>query len=202
MSTTSLRYLPASRGTLLRLRQQLELARRGKSVLEMRRDQLIKEIFAMLDKLKMRAKVEEKYIKALEEVNHLRLNRREPEFSSIASLVKPPIIDVLMVSVQGVPVPQVRILKEPDFSQVRDPEYRSALVALWEAIKNLIEITNIEMAVEKLCAQLSYINRVVNSLEENFIPTLEEIIRYIEEKIEEEMLEEFVRLKRYSRVGL
>ncbi|RLE82607.1 MAG: hypothetical protein DRJ52_01970 [Thermoprotei archaeon] len=199
MGLTSLRYLPASRGTLLKLRRQLELAKRGKSVLEMRRDQLVKEIFTLIDRLKERPKIEEKYIKALEDLSLLRLKRGEVEFFSIVSLVRPPVLEVLAISIEGVSVPQIKILRKPDYSLVKDPEYRTLLENAWQVIEELIEVTNIEIAVEKLCAQLSYINRVVNSLEENFIPKLEETIRYIGEKIEEEMLEEFVRLKNIAR---
>lgn len=198
MSTSS-RFLTVSRGTLIRLRRQLELVRRGKEVLEMRREQLVREIFRLIDKLKARLEVERGYIRALEEISKIRVYRGEQEFLSITGLVKRPIIDIRPVSIQGVPVPQAEIVSEPDVSLIRDPEYHKVLEQLWETFHKLIEIANAEIAVEKLGEQLAYINRVVNSLEKSIIPSLEESIRYIGERLEEEMIEEFVRLREYAR---
>jgi len=109
--------------------------------------------------------------------------------------VKPPEIEIVIVSRQGVPVPEARIIAEPDYSKVADPEYREALEKLWEAMKTMIAVANKEMEVEKLCEQLQYINRVVNSLERNLIPKLEDALRHIEERVAEEEIEEFVRIK-------
>jgi len=160
----------------------------------MRRDQLVREIFLLIDKLKKRANIEKKFVEALDSLAILRIYRGEQEFRSMLELVKPPEIEVLLVSVQGVPVPQARVKKEPDFSLIKDPEYYMAFTRLWEAVKELIEISNIEVVVERLTAQLSYINRVVNSIEKKLIPSFRETIRYIEEKLEEEVLGEYIRL--------
>jgi len=194
MSITSLGYLPASRGTLLTLRNRLELVRRGKEILEMRRDQLVGEVFRLMERLRERADLERRYVEALKELAMLRVSRGEQEFQSIVGLIREPEIKTLLVSVQGVAVPQVRIVREPDFSLIKDPEYRKALEELWSSLKELIEASNIEIAVERLSEQLSYINRIVNSLEKNIIPSLEDAIRYIEEKLDEEMLGEHIRI--------
>ena len=194
MAISSLSYLPASRGTLLALRRKLALVRRGKEILEMRRDQLVGEIFRLIGMLRERADIERKYVRALADLAFLRVARGEQEFRSIVGLVRKPEMESLLVSIQGVAVPQVKIVKEPDFSLIKDPEYRKLLERLWEAVKELIEASNIEIAVERLSEQLSYINRVVNSLEKNIIPSLEDAIRYIEEKLDEEMLSEYIRI--------
>jgi len=193
--SSQLAFLPASRGTLLLLRRRLQLVKRGKEVLQMRRDQLVKEVFAIMDELKKLAEAERKYLEAARRVTQLRMSRGEHDFESIASLVRPPEIDIVIVSRQGVPVPEARIVYEPDYSRVADPEYREALEKLWEAIKTMIIVANKEMEVEKLCEQLQYINRVVNSLERNLIPSLEDTLRHIEERVTEEEIEEFVRMK-------
>lgn len=194
MSSNILGYLPASKGTLLALRHKLELIQRGKNILEMRRDQLVREVFLLIDKLEKRTESERKFARALEKLSILRIYRGEQEFNSILGLVKPPEIEILLVSIQGVPVPQAKIKKEPDLSLIKDPEYHKAFKELWEATRELIDIANIEVAIEKLTAQLSYINRVVNSLEKKLIPAFKEAIRYIEEKLEEEVLGEYIRL--------
>ena len=196
--SSELAFLPASRGTLLLLRRRLELVKRGKEVLQMRRDQLGKEVFAIMDELKKLAEAEKRYLEAARRVTQLRMSRGEHDFESIASLVRPPEIEIVIVSRQGVPVPEARIISEPDYSRVADPEYREALENLWEAMKTMILVANRELEVEKLCQQLQYINRVVNSLEKNLIPKLEDALRRIEEHVSEEEIEEFVRIKLVS----
>lgn len=195
---SSLRYLPTSRGTLVSLRQRLQLVKRGKEVLEMRRDQLVKEIFLLIDKLKLRSILEDSFVNNLKRISRLRLTIGELDFHSKANLVRPPKLDALLVSIQGVPVTQVRVLEDVDLSKLKDPELEEAIEKLWDSLKGLIEIANIEVAVERLCQQLAYINRIVNSLDRNIIPQLEEAIRHIEEKLEQESLEEFIRLKKLS----
>jgi len=195
---SSLAFLPVSRGTLVKLRERYEVARRGKEVLEMRREQLIKEVFFLMDKLKERDVLEKELLEALDRVSRLRMYKGEGEFRSLSALVKPPKIEVLLTSIQGVPVPQARILEEPDLSEVTDVEFIAAYESLWKVFKPLIELANIEIAVEKLSKQLSYINRVVNSLERNLLPQLKDMISYIEERLDEEMISEFVRLKKIS----
>uniref|UniRef100_A0A7C1T207 V-type ATP synthase subunit D n=1 Tax=Thermofilum pendens TaxID=2269 RepID=A0A7C1T207_THEPE len=192
---SELRFLPASRGTLQLLRRRLELVQRGKDVLQMRRDQLAKELLTMLDELRKRSEAEKAFLEASRRIAALRVARGEHEFRSITSLVKPPEVVGVTISYQGVPVPQARVAQEPDISKVTDPDYRTAIEELWKAVKSLIEVANMEVAVEKISEQLSYVNRIVNSLEKNIIPLLQDALRRVEERVLEEELEDFVRVK-------
>ena len=192
---SELRFLPASRGTLQLLRRRLELVQRGKDILQMRRDQLAKELLSIMEGLRRREDAEREFFEAARRVALLRLTRGDYDFRSMAALVRPPKVVSVLTSYQGVPVPQARVVEDPDFSKVVDPEYREAVEKLWEAVKKLIDVANSEAAVERISEQLSYINRVVNSLEKNVIPALQDALRRIEERVIEEELEDFVRIK-------
>jgi len=192
---SELAFLPASRGTLQVLRRRLELVKRGKDVLQMRRDQLAKELLGIMDELQKRPQAEHEFIEASRRVAIMRMARGEYDFRSTASLVRPPKIVSIIVSYQGIPVPQVRIAEDPDFSQITDPDYREAIEHLWNAVRTMIDVANKELAVEKISDQLLYINRVVNSLEKNLIPAFTDVLRRIEERVIEEELEDFVRVK-------
>lgn len=192
---SELAFLPASRGTLQLLRRRLELVKRGKDVLQMRRDQLAKELLGIMNELQKRSQAEQEFIEAARRAAMLRVARGEYDFRSASSLVKPPKITSVIVSYQGIPVPQARITEDPDFSQINDPDYRETIEHLWNAVKTMIDVANKEVAVEKISEQLLYINRVVNSLEKNLIPALTDVLRRIEERVVEEELEDFVRVK-------
>ena len=135
-------------------------------------------------------------MKVLEDIAKFRLSRGDLYFNSILTLVKPPEFDVILISVEGISVPQIRIREKPDFSNIRDPEFRRLVTNLWSVIQDLVEIANTEASMERLCEYLAYINRVINSLEKNVIPSIQRTIKYIEEKLEEESIEEFIRLKK------
>ncbi len=194
----SIEFLPTSRGTLIKLRNKLELVKRGKEILEMRREQLIKEILSLLEIVKRRPLLEHKLTGKIREISKIRLIRGENEFKSIVGLVKQPVLEVLPISFQGVVVPQIKIIEDIDLNNLKDPEIKKLARELWSIIKELIKIVNAEVAIEEIAEYLAYINRVVNSLEKVIIPEIENLIKYVEEKLEEESIEEFTRLKKIS----
>ncbi len=195
---SELKFLPASRGTLQLLRRRLELVQRGKDILQMRRDQLAKELLSIMEGLRRRGDAEREFFEAARKVAMLRVVRGEHDFLSVTALVRPPRFVGVITSYQGVPVPQARIAEEPDYSKVVDPEYREAIEKLWDAVRKLVDVANSEAAVERISEQLSYINRVVNSLEKNTIPMLQDALRRVEERVLEEELEDFVRVKIFA----
>ena len=190
----------ASRSELLKLKKRLEIIRRGKNVLEMRRDQLISEIFRLIEKLKERAQAEKEFAYEVRKLSMLRLTYGDKEFITQLNLVEPPEFEIYDISIQGVKVPQVKILKDINTAKIYNSELKESVDKLWSALKFLLEIINIETAILKLVEHLTYINRVVNSLEKVVIPELERQVHDIEEKLFEEELEEHVRLSKIARI--
>ncbi|MEM4516406.1 MAG: V-type ATP synthase subunit D, partial [Thermofilum sp.] len=85
---SELKFLPASRGALQLLRRRLELVKRGKDILQMRRDQLAKELLSIMEYLRKRAEAEREFFEAARRVSLLRVVRGDYDFKSTASLVK------------------------------------------------------------------------------------------------------------------
>lgn len=196
MAIGDLAYLPPSRGTLNFLKRRLELAERGKRILEMRREVLIKEMFSLLERIRERKNIERRFIEALKSVNELRLRLGELDFRALASLSHPPGVSSLNVSFQGVPCLQVRLLGPPDTSLHYDSEILKRAGELWNAFAALVEATNAEVAVRCIGEQLIKVNQVINSLERSIIPMLEEAIKRIEERVAARELEEHVRIRK------
>mgnify|MGYP000032264405 CR=1 FL=1 len=193
---SSLRYLPATTGTLVKLRERLQLVRRGKEVLEMRRDQLIKEVYNLLSEIRKREELEKELYQLYERIKEIYATIGPDNISSYARTISKPKIRVIYESLFGVRVPRVDFLNVPDFTQISHPAVYQLALELWSLMENLFKIAAKEMAVESLSNELAYINRVVNSLEKNVIPQLIEQIHYVEERIREESLSEFVRIKK------
>ena len=196
MAISDLAYLPPSRGTLNLLKRRLELAERGKRILEMRREILTKEMFFLLEKVKERKNIERRFIETLKNVNELRLQLGELNFRALASLSRPPGATSLNVSFQGVPCPQVKLLGPPDTSLHYDAETLKLIDELWNALAALVDVSNFEVAVRCIGEQLLRVNQVINSLERNIIPMLEDAIRRTEERVAARELEEHVRVRK------
>jgi V/A-type H+-transporting ATPase subunit D len=190
---------PISRGTLQKLREKLTIARRGKEVLEMRREQLVREVLLRAKKVEERATLDDKLYELFGKAVKLYLTLGEYEYRSVCSTIKAPKVEILIESLQGVRVPRVKIVEEPNFSTVSDPEVRQLADSLYAALREAITLAAEEERVRALASYLEYINRVTNSLEKIIIPQLEESIRYISERLEEEMINEFTILKKIRR---
>jgi len=192
--------VPISRGTLLKLRERLTVARRGKEVLEMRREQLVHELLSSVEKIEGRSALDDKLYELFGEAVKLYLTLGEYGYRSMCSALKAPKVETLIESLYGVKVPKVKVVKEPNFSTISDPEVRRLASALYEALKEAISLAAEEEKVRALANHLEYVNRVTNSLEKIIIPQLEELIRYVSERLEEEMVSEFTALKKLKRL--
>ena len=104
-------------------------------------------------------------------------------------------VEVLPLSVMGVHVPVVRVVREPEVANRFSPLLMSVVGGLEELMRDLIKITELEAKIEIIARDLERTNRIVNALERIIIPELKETIRYIEDMLEEEALEEFTRIK-------
>jgi len=165
-------------------------------VLEMQREILTKEALSLLERVKGRREAEGRFVEALRRVNELRLRLGEPGFRALSCLSRPPSVLLLPVSFQGVPCPQIRVSAPPDTSLHYDAEVLERIGELWGALAALIEVANAEAAIRCISEQLVRLSQIINSLDRNVIPALEDAIRRVEERVAARELEEHVRARR------
>jgi V/A-type H+-transporting ATPase subunit D len=67
-------------------------------------------------------------------------------------------------------------------------------------IDELLNVAQIEASVERIANELMKVNRKVNALEKVIIPTYLKQIRYIEDSLFDEELEDFARIKHIQTV--
>lgn len=187
--------LTVSRGALLEVRRRIEIAQRGKEILEMRRDQLIGEAFRIAREVERRRELEESFEALMRRARLAYLVMGHRAVDSYSRLVAPPRVRIVGRSLLGVVVPEVGGVEAPDLAQL-PPQLRRLAEELWSLVKDFVALGAREAALESLCKEIGYLNRVVNSLERRVIPELEEEARYIKLILEERMIEEFVRVKK------
>jgi V/A-type H+-transporting ATPase subunit D len=189
-----------SRGVLLRLREQLDFTKRGKELLKMKRDHLAAETNRLLAKVRARHEFEQRLMKAYGVLRTAYLTLGYSRLQSQAFTVTPLEAKVRLRSVMGVLVPEIVQGKKPTISSVTDPSAYAAAEGLTASIGELLELAEAEARIECIGQELMMTNRKVNALERVLIPKLQQLIQYIEGRLEEETLEEFFRAKRVKAV--
>jgi len=187
--------VPSTKGALIRLRDTLSFIKKGKEVLQMKRDQLAGEVNKLLVKLAIRKEVEGKISDLLKEVMEILITLGTEDVSSLASSVPEISVDFRLYSVMGVVVPRITVKTQPQTNAISNLSVRKLAEKAKEVLTKMMEMAEIETGIERLALELMFTNRKVNALEKVVIPAYEEMIRYIEDRLFEQELEEFVRTK-------
>lgn len=189
--------LKPTKGFLLQLKKRVSFIEDGYRLLELKRDELAKELRTSLEELAARRMgFEEKVQGALKRLGRAYATLGTGEMTSQTWVAEKNLqIDVLPKSVMGILVPYVKILNKPSILDKHSPIARSAAQAFYELIDDLVQLAELESRVERIADDLEKTNRKVNALEKIVIPQYRRIIKQIEDRLDEDMLEEFIRTK-------
>jgi len=194
----SIRY---TRGFLLDLKRRLSFVQRAHDLLEMKRDQEIRELRSAIDRLRdLRAVLEKKAEEVLRDLAMLQAVYGSQEIISASMLMDERIeIEVLPRNVMGVNVPMIKIVKMPEVKG----RYPLHVEGLAEKVRGLLEdllrVAEVEAFVELVAEDLRKTSIRVNALEKVIIPSYEATIRKIGEVVEQSALEDFIRVKLVKR---
>ncbi len=184
-----------TRMELTRLKTRLRTARRGHKLLKDKRDELMKQFLDMMRKNRdLRRRVEDK------------LARARDSFSSAAAVMSPEmleqallypkqgvLLDMSLKNIMSVDVPVYHFkTKNDDPADIYPYGYAAtsgelddALSDLSETFQDMLELAQTEKAVQLMAQEIERTRRRVNALEYVMIPQLEETIRYITMKLDE-----------------
>ncbi len=191
----SLEIPSVTKGALQRVKEQYRFIQKGKEILEMKRDRLAGEINALLPKMRERKKIEQEIMEIYKEYKSLLMAYGSEELSSYSKAIGKLEVKFLVRSLMGVPEPDIKIISDPKFQNISDPALQSFCIRFYRLFKKLLSLAVVETRVEKLALELMDTNRKVNALEKIVVPQFQELIRYMEERIMEDELQEFVRIK-------
>ena len=195
MSATS--GVRPTKGYLMETKRRIQTVERGTEFLKLKRDQLAKDLTESLDVLKGRRGL---LLNNLQEAYgaltaaYLSLGPMEVQ-SQTKSIKNTLDLDVLPRSVMGVVYPSVRIKERPEIAAELDITLAFAAEKVYEIIEELIRLAEFEERVSRIAEELGSTSRKVNALENMVIPDMKYIIKFIEDKLDEESMEELVRMK-------
>lgn len=186
-----------TKGFLMDMKRRIGFIERGTEFLKLKRDQLAKELTTSLDVLRGRRKLlmdilQEAYAAVTAAYLSLGPMEVQSQTRSIKSSLE---LEVLPRAVMGVRYPFVKIGEKPQVTAELDITLSVASDKVYEILDDIIRLAEFETRVERIADELGKTNRKVNALENIIIPEYNQIIKFIEDKLDEESLEELVRMK-------
>jgi len=193
---------PATKAELVRIRLELSMAREGLSLLENKRDFLIKEGARQLGKAREKRLGLSRSWARLQEMwsDCLQMERRETLERLAAKVAKmPPLeggerrwmsVSIAEYSQQG---PKLALLGAFFDCGLRPERARGALAAM---LPELVELMNLETNVRRIAMALKRCQRQVNALNYVILPELETEKKRIEQRLEEMEREALFQSKR------
>ncbi|MFY9498242.1 MAG: V-type ATP synthase subunit D [Tepidanaerobacteraceae bacterium] len=182
-----------TRMELTRLKRQIVIARRGHKLLKDKQDELIKKFVDMVKENKrLREEVEKELQMAFK--NFIIARSQMPQEVLEESLMIPSArvsIDVSKENIMSVNVPKIKINKEEGsniFSYglaTTSAELDSDITILSRMLEKMLKLSEIEKACQLMADEIEKTRRRVNALEYVMIPTMEENIKYITMKLDE-----------------
>lgn len=193
-ATTGIR---PTKGFLMEMKRRIGFIEKGTEFLKLKRDHLAKELTSAIDILKgRRSKLLEELQVAYRGVTAAYISLGPTEVRSQASALKSGLeIEVLPRSTMGVRYPFIKVDKDPQITGELDITLSEAAEKVLGVLNDIIQIAEFEARVERIADELGKTNRKVNALENTIIPSYRQIIKFIEDKLDEESLEELVRMK-------
>ncbi|MCF7812245.1 V-type ATP synthase subunit D [Candidatus Gracilibacteria bacterium] len=187
----AIKSVTATRMTMLNLKNQAKVARRGHKLLKDKQDGLMQEFLQIVRKAKqMRQDVE----KSLQEANSAFLEAQAIMPKSILenTLSVPSqtlSLQVTTKNVMSVRIPKFELQSSGDalhygFAQTRG-ELDIAIKKFSKVFQLLLELAEIEKSAENLAFEIEKTRRRVNALEHRLIPDLEDTLKYIAMKLTE-----------------
>lgn len=182
-----------TRMELTRLKRQIVIARRGHKLLKDKQDELIKKFVDMVKENKrLREEVEKELQMAFK--NFIIARSQMPQEVLEESLMIPSArvsIDVSKENIMSVNVPKIKINKEEGGNiysyglATTSAELDSAITILSRMLEKMLKLSEIEKACQLMADEIEKTRRRVNALEYVMIPPMEENIKYITMKLDE-----------------
>jgi V/A-type H+-transporting ATPase subunit D len=177
--------------------RRITFIEKGTGFLKLKRDHLAKELAESIQVLRGRRTIlldnlKEAYIAV--QAAYLSLGPSEVE-SQVNSIRSKLVIEVLPKSTMGVQYPYIKILNKPELEGELDITLAAASNRVYSILEEIIRLAEFEARVERIADELGKTSRKVNALENTVIPDMKSIIKFIQDKLDEEQMEDLVRIK-------
>ena len=200
-----------TRMELATLKERLELSTRGHKLLKDKQDELMRRFILLIKKNnRLRDEVEAELVESMKEfvVAKSLINESfiEELFVGTETNVE---LDIQEKNVMSVIVPEMNFnVKEAEVSSDvqygylnSSSEMDDAIERIEDVLPKLLELSEIEKTCQLMADEIEKTRRRANALEYRMIPQLQETIRYIQMKLEENERSAIVRMMKVKDMG-
>ncbi|EYE88972.1 ATPase [Fervidicella metallireducens AeB] len=190
-----------TKANLMAAKATLEFSQRGYELLDKKRNVLIREMMGLLDRAKeIQNKINTTFKEAYEALMMANMTMGIASVEDIAwSLPENGHFDILYKSVMGVEIPKIKYKKYeavPSYSFYQtNASMDVAFKRFWEIKFLIIELAEVENSVYKLAVEIKKTQKRANAMQNIQIPKYSEMVKYIQDSLEEKDREDFFRLK-------
>jgi len=187
---------------LLTTKKKQKMATKGHKLLKSKQDQLMQAFLQLIEEVKGRRKeIEKKVMKSYQEFISARalMGREELEYALASSRIESR-LEVKTKIIAGIQIPKFEYASSPfdvNYSLIStSSQLDSSLKMITDVMKDLVELAEFEVSIQRLGKEIENTRRRVNALEHILIPELRETIKYIQMKLDEMERSTFVTLSR------
>lgn len=190
-----------TKSNLISAEGSLEFSQKGYELLDKKRNVLIKEMMGLIGRAKdIQDRINTTFSEAYEALEMANITEGISSLELIAkSIDEADDYDVVLRSVMGVEIPTIKYKREkikPNYSFYRTNNAFDIAVMKFQEVKYLTyELAEVENSVYRLAMEVKKTQKRTNALQNIQIPKYKEIVKYIEDILEEKEREDFFRLK-------
>lgn len=190
-----------TKSNLMSAKASLEFSQKGFELLDKKRNVLIREMMGLIGRARdMQDRINSTFSEAYEALQVANMTEGISTVENIAlSIDEVDDYDVLLRSVMGVEIPTIKFERqklEPSYSFYRTNNAFDVAVTKFQEVKYLIyELAEVENSIYRLAMEIKKTQKRTNALQNIQIPKFKEIVKYIQDLLEEKEREDFFRLK-------
>jgi len=207
MAADIMENVKPTRMELLQLRKKYALAEKGHKLLGEKRDALVVEFMKVIKKRReIRKTANESLSVAYRSLIKAKMGLGEKQIREV--IKRTPWrkeLDIKAENIMGIHLPKLNLIEMErigiDFSMLEtNASLDEAIEDMNGAFNRLIQVVEVEAAIERLAGEIEKTKRRVNALEYIFLPRIDATRRYIEMSLQEKEREDFCRRKKIKNV--
>lgn len=194
--------LAPTKANLIKSKNMLNFSQKGYDLLDKKRNVLIREMMSLVSSANViQEKIQKNFDSAFEALKFANITLGYNAVEELAiSVADTEDFQVIYHSVMGVEIPQVRYEEKPltvTYGFYRTNATLDEAMEKFRLVRFLTyELAEIENAVYKLAMEIKKTQKRANALDKIQIPKYRQIVKNIEETLEEKEREDFFRLKK------
>lgn len=194
--------LAPTKANLIKSKSMLDFSKKGYDLLDRKRNVLIRELMGLVQHAEdVQQQIADIFKEAYQSLQYTNIIIGTNVVKELASTIgKQEDYDILLSSVMGVEIPRVKYEKhaiQPMYGLFRTNATFDNAHMKFNEVKYLVyELAEIETTVYKLAMEIKKTQKRANGLEKIQIPKYVELVKEIENALEEKEREDFFRLKK------